>query len=172
MTKSNLEKKGLFLLTLPGNHPSLREITAETSRQELKQKPQRNTGYWLAPQTQSTISLIQPRYICLGLALPTVGWAPPYQPAIKNKPHRPVWVRRCLNWGSPFPGRHRNKSNALKELTGAEAGRSLWVRGQPGLQELVPGQAPKLQKNPVSKTTTTTTTKRTHWIGWRYGSAI
>ena len=33
----------------------------------------------------------------------------------------------------------------------AEAGGSLWVLGQPGLQELVPGQAPKLQRNPVSK---------------------
>ena len=32
-----------------------------------------------------------------------------------------------------------------------EAGESLWVRGQPGLQELVQGQAPKLQRNPVSK---------------------
>ena len=25
------------------------------------------------------------------------------------------------------------------------------VQGQPGLQELVPGQAPKLQRNPISK---------------------
>ena len=33
----------------------------------------------------------------------------------------------------------------------AEAGGSLWVRGQPGLQELAPAQAPKLQRNPVSK---------------------
>ena len=32
----------------------------------------------------------------------------------------------------------------------AEAGESLWVWGQPGLPELVPGQAPKLQRNPVS----------------------
>ena len=31
----------------------------------------------------------------------------------------------------------------------AEAGRSLWVRHQPGLQELVPGQATKLQRNSV-----------------------
>ena len=31
----------------------------------------------------------------------------------------------------------------------AEAGGSLEVRGQPDLQELVPGQAPKLQRNPV-----------------------
>ena len=34
----------------------------------------------------------------------------------------------------------------------AEAGGSLWVWGQPGLQELVLGQAPKLQGNPVLKT--------------------
>ena len=34
----------------------------------------------------------------------------------------------------------------------AEAGGSLCVRGQPGLQEVVPGQNPKLQRNPVSKT--------------------
>ena len=33
----------------------------------------------------------------------------------------------------------------------AETGRSLWVRSQPGLQELIPGQAPKLLRNPVSK---------------------
>ena len=33
----------------------------------------------------------------------------------------------------------------------AEAGVSLWVRGLPGLQELVPGQAPKLQRNNISK---------------------
>ena len=33
----------------------------------------------------------------------------------------------------------------------AEAGESLWVQGQPGLQKWVPGQAPKLQRNPVSK---------------------
>ena len=33
----------------------------------------------------------------------------------------------------------------------AEAGISLSVRGQLGLQELVPGQAPKLQRNPVLK---------------------
>ena len=33
----------------------------------------------------------------------------------------------------------------------AEAGRTLWVRGQPGLQELVSGQAPKLQRNPVTE---------------------
>lgn len=29
-TKSNLERKGLFCLTLPGNSPSLREVKAET----------------------------------------------------------------------------------------------------------------------------------------------
>ena len=34
---------------------------------------------------------------------------------------------------------------------GAEAHRSLCPQGQPGLQELLPGQAPKLQTNPVSK---------------------
>ena len=33
----------------------------------------------------------------------------------------------------------------------AEAGGCLGVRGQPGLQELIPGQAPKLQRNPVMK---------------------
>ena len=33
----------------------------------------------------------------------------------------------------------------------AEAGGSLLLQGQPGLQELVPEQAPKLQRNPVSK---------------------
>ena len=33
----------------------------------------------------------------------------------------------------------------------AEPGGSLWVRDQPGLQELVPGQVPKLHRNPVSK---------------------
>ena len=33
----------------------------------------------------------------------------------------------------------------------AEIGRSLRVQGQPGLQELGPGQAPKLQSKPVSK---------------------
>ena len=32
-----------------------------------------------------------------------------------------------------------------------EAGGSLCVPGQSGLQELVPGQAPKIQRNPVSK---------------------
>ena len=32
-----------------------------------------------------------------------------------------------------------------------EASGSLWVQGQPGLQKLVPGKAPKLQRNPVSK---------------------
>ena len=36
----------------------------------------------------------------------------------------------------------------------AEAGGCLGVRGQPGLQELIPGQAPKLQRNPVSKNQT------------------
>ena len=35
----------------------------------------------------------------------------------------------------------------------AKASRSLWVQGQPGLQQLVPGQAPKLQRNPVLKKT-------------------
>ena len=33
----------------------------------------------------------------------------------------------------------------------AETGGSLGVRGQLGLQELVPGQAPKIQRNTVSK---------------------
>ena len=33
----------------------------------------------------------------------------------------------------------------------AEAGGSLRVQGQTGLQELVPGQAPKLHRNPISK---------------------
>ena len=33
----------------------------------------------------------------------------------------------------------------------AEAGGSLRVQDQPGLQELVPGQASKLQRNSVSK---------------------
>ena len=33
----------------------------------------------------------------------------------------------------------------------AEAGASLGVRDQPGLQELVPGWSPKLQRKPVSK---------------------
>ena len=34
----------------------------------------------------------------------------------------------------------------------AEAGRSLRVRGQPCLQEIVPGQVPKLQRNLSQKT--------------------
>ena len=52
---------------------------------------------------------------------------------------------------------------------GAEASSFLWVRSQPGLQEIVPGQVPKLQKNPVSKkkktkqNKTTTTTKKYSW---------
>ena len=33
----------------------------------------------------------------------------------------------------------------------AEAGGSLWVQGQPGLQELVPGQAPKLHRETLLK---------------------
>ena len=33
----------------------------------------------------------------------------------------------------------------------AEIDRSLWVRSQPSLQELVPGQAPKLPKKPALK---------------------
>ena len=33
----------------------------------------------------------------------------------------------------------------------AEAGRSLRARGQPGLQELVPGQAPKSMEKPCLK---------------------
>ena len=32
-----------------------------------------------------------------------------------------------------------------------ETGGSLWVQGQSSLQERVPGQALKLQRNPVSK---------------------
>ena len=35
-----------------------------------------------------------------------------------------------------------------------EADRSLWVQGQPDLQELASGQAPKLQRNPVLKNKT------------------
>ena len=33
----------------------------------------------------------------------------------------------------------------------AEAGGSLWVQGPPGLQELVPGQAPKQHKETQSR---------------------
>ena len=43
----------------------------------------------------------------------------------------------------------------------AEAGGSLGVWDQPGLQELVPGQAPRLQRSLVSKRTTTTTKRLT-----------
>ena len=43
-----------------------------------------------------------------------------------------------------------------------EAGGSLWVLGQPGLQELVPGQVPKLQRNPVSKNKTKQKQKETN----------
>ena len=44
----------------------------------------------------------------------------------------------------------------------AEAGGSLWVRGQPGLQDLVPEHAPKLQRNPVSKRKKKTPNSYTH----------
>ena len=43
----------------------------------------------------------------------------------------------------------------------AEAGGSLWVWGQPALQELTPGQAPKLQRNPVLKNQPTNQTNKT-----------
>ena len=42
----------------------------------------------------------------------------------------------------------------------AEAGGSRWVRGQPGLQVLVTGQAAKLQRNPVLKNKT----KQKKWV--------
>ena len=42
--------------------------------------------------------------------------------------------------------------HAFNPNTGeAGAGKSLCVQGQPDLQELVPGQAPKQQRNPVSE---------------------
>ena len=44
----------------------------------------------------------------------------------------------------------------------AEAGGSLCVPGEPGLQELAPGQAPKLWRNPVS-------TKQNTKEGWPVG---
>ena len=45
-----------------------------------------------------------------------------------------------------------------------EAGGCLWVWGQPCLQELVPGQAPKLQKNPLSKKQTNNNNKQNNEI--------
>ena len=47
----------------------------------------------------------------------------------------------------------------------AEACGSLWIRGQPGLQEIVSEQAPKLQSNPVSKNQNQTNVCGTyvHW---------
>ena len=52
----------------------------------------------------------------------------------------------------------------------AEAGESLWVLGQPGLQELASGQAPKLQRNPVLKNKTkeqkNKQTKKPFLLGW------
>ena len=43
----------------------------------------------------------------------------------------------------------------------AEAGESVWVWGQPGLLQLAPGQAPKLQRIPVSKKNWNATTEKT-----------
>ena len=51
----------------------------------------------------------------------------------------------------------------------AETGGSLGVQGQPGLQELVPGQAPKLQRSPVSKKPKQNKTKNLHGHGMGLG---
>ena len=64
-----------------------------------------------------------------------------------------IWVR-CSDM---TPKLKTNRSRAVvahafnPSTQEAEAGGSLWVRDQPGLQELVQGQAPKPQRNPVSK---------------------
>ena len=44
----------------------------------------------------------------------------------------------------------------------AEAGGTLWVQCQPGLQELVPGQAPKQDRETLSQKTKTNTNKQTN----------
>lgn len=53
MIKSHLGKKGFILSPIRGHSQSLREVSqglkAGTRRQELKQRTQRNTTYWLVP---------------------------------------------------------------------------------------------------------------------------
>jgi hypothetical protein len=59
MTKSNLERKGFILFTLPDHIPSMEEEQGQeqdrnssrsgTWRQELMQRPRRSASCWLAP---------------------------------------------------------------------------------------------------------------------------
>lgn len=65
------EKRMYFILQVSSHNPSLREVKEELSR-ELKQSLQKNTANWLAP-------LIAPTATNLGVALPTLSWALPYQ---------------------------------------------------------------------------------------------
>jgi hypothetical protein len=82
--QSNFRGKGLFQLTLPGNTPSLREVSKGRNwRQELMQKPWRGAIYWLASGGFLILLLIEPRTSCpewAGLSLSISSLKSAYRP--------------------------------------------------------------------------------------------
>lgn len=79
LSKPNSMRKG-FNLAYRDYSPSSRKSQGRSSKQEPME-----AASWLA---FLTIFLRQSRLSCLGIALPTVGCAPPYQLAIKKSPCR------------------------------------------------------------------------------------
>ena len=84
MAKSNLGKKGLISpSTLYGCY--WRKLG---KNQQVgtggRNKPWRNTAYWLTHCGLFSLLHYTPRVTCLGVESPTVGWALPYQSLIKT----------------------------------------------------------------------------------------
>lgn len=81
--EANWGRKYLFHLTVysPSWRKSRQELEAGTQGLELKQKPWKNTDYWLA-----LYGLLRTTW--QGMAPPTVGWAAPYHSIIEKMPHR------------------------------------------------------------------------------------
>ena len=80
--------------------------SSRNSRQEVMQKPWRNSVSCLLPIACSACFLLAPRTTCPGVATPTVGWALPDPPLIKKMHHRlaqkPIWCRHFVNGDSLF----------------------------------------------------------------------
>jgi hypothetical protein len=82
MTKSKWKEKDLFHLKRGSSSST---SNAGNQGRDLKQKPQRNTAFWLAHSYSAAI-LIQARTTCLVMVPPTVGWTIPHPLAVKKMP--------------------------------------------------------------------------------------
>lgn len=91
--QNTLEKNRLVWLPLPSHSLSLKEVKAGPQDRSLKTETMEKHCFQAHSLACSQVYaerafFIQPRHICLGKVLPTVGWAHPHQPSVKIISHR------------------------------------------------------------------------------------